>query len=234
MRDYFRTVMGVEGDDDGNIRRAVDDRGKPGQFILTGSAVPADDVTRHTGAGRLTRLRMRPMTLYETGHADGTASLAELLAGTPVPAIPEPGLTVADLSRSIAVGGWPGLLGFEVDRSLRAVRDYLEEIRRVDIGRVDGTWRDPDKVGRLLRSLARNVSSPVAITTLAADAGGADGPLDDQTVREYLDALERKAILDALAKTGFNRTAAAKLLGITFRQLRYRMQRLGIREETKP
>ena len=65
-----------------HIRRAVDDRGQPGQFILTGSAVPADDVTRHTGAGRLTRLLMRPMSLFETGHSSGEISLSALLTNT--------------------------------------------------------------------------------------------------------------------------------------------------------
>ncbi len=178
-----------------HIRRAVDDRGQPGQFILTGSAVPADDITRHTGAGRITRLRMRPMTLFETGHADGAISLARLLDGEPVRSA-DPGLTVADLAERVAVGGWPGFRGHTVEQSLRAVRDYLDEIRRVDIGRVDGTRRDPDKVGRLLRSLARNVATYAAATTLAADAGGADGALDDDTVREYLGALERLMIVE--------------------------------------
>ncbi len=178
-----------------HIRRAVDDRGAPGQFILTGSAVPADEITRHTGAGRIARLRMRPMSLFETGHSNGAISLAELLAGAPARS-PNPGLTVSDLVQRLAVGGWPGLLGVRVQYSLQAVRDYLEEIRRVDIGRVDETRRDPEKVGRLLRSLARNVSSYAAATTLAVDAGGSDGALDDDTVREYLDALHRLMVIE--------------------------------------
>lgn len=179
-----------------HIRRAVDDRGKPGQFILTGSAVPADDVTRHTGAGRLTRLRMRPMTLFETGHATGSVSLKDLLAGAPVSAISDPGLDVGEICRCIAAGGWPGHLGYDMDRSLQAVRDYLEEIRRVDIIRVDQTFRDPEKVGRLMRSLARNVSTMVAANTLATDTAGADGPLDRRTVGDYLAALERLLIVE--------------------------------------
>jgi len=178
-----------------HIRRAVDDRGEPGQFILTGSAVPADDVTRHSGAGRISRLHMRTMSLFETGHATGRVSLADLLSGEG-PRAPDPGLTVADLAERVAVGGWPGHLQLGVDASLRAVRDYLEEIRRTDIVRVDGTRRDPGKVGMLLRSLARNVSTHVANTTLAADAGGADGPLSDDTVRDYMAALERLMIVE--------------------------------------
>lgn len=178
-----------------HVRRAVDDRGEPGQFILTGSAVPADDITRHTGAGRLTRLRMRPMSLFETGHSSGQISLRHLLAGDP-PSSPDPGLSVAAITEQVAVGGWPGHRHRSVDQRLLAVRDYLEEIRRVDISRVDQTRRDPDKVGRLLRSLARNVATSVAGATLAADAGGADGALKDDTVREYLDALARLMIVE--------------------------------------
>src|SRR6185312_14582603 len=90
-----------------HVRRAIDDRGIPGQFILTGSAVPADDITRHTGAGRITRLRMRPMSLFELGVSNGEISLARLLAGD-TPRQPDPGLAVADLAREIATGGWPG------------------------------------------------------------------------------------------------------------------------------
>lgn len=178
-----------------HIRRAIDDRGEPGQFILTGSAVPADDITRHTGAGRLTRLRMRPMTLFETGHGTGTASL-EALLGRERPTGPDPGLSVRDLATRVAVGGWPGQLGLDVGPSLQAVRDYLDEIRRVDVGRVDQTRRDPARVGRLLRSIARNVATEAPATTLAADTGGVEGSLHDDTVRDYHTALERLMIVE--------------------------------------
>jgi predicted AAA+ superfamily ATPase len=178
-----------------HVRRSIDERGQPGQFILTGSAVPADDVTRHTGAGRITRLRMRPMTLFEGGQSSGEISLAELLSGGSARAI-DPGLTVADIAREIAVGGWPGIRGLEPAAALRAVRDYLDEIRQVEVSNLDGARRDPTKVGQLLRSLARNVATYAAATTLARDAGGADGPLKNDTVRQYLDALRRLMILE--------------------------------------
>ncbi len=178
-----------------HVRRAIDDRKTPGQFILTGSAVPADDITRHTGAGRITRLRMRPMTLFELGASSGGISLAALLAGEPVRST-DPGLTVADLARDIALGGWPGFRGLALAQALRAVRDYLDEIRRVDVSSVTGTRRDPNKVGQLLRSLARHTATYATATTLANDAGGADGPLKDDTAREYLDALARLMIVE--------------------------------------
>jgi predicted AAA+ superfamily ATPase len=178
-----------------HIRRAVDDRGEPGQFVLTGSAVPSDDITRHTGAGRLTRLRMRPMTLFELGLSSGELSLAQLLAGKPARA-GDTGTTVAALAEVIARGGWPGFRLLALDDALQAVRDYLNEVIRTDISRVDGVGRDPARVRRLLRSLARHVSTYAAATTLAADTGGADGPLKDDTVRDYLAALERLFIVE--------------------------------------
>ncbi len=178
-----------------HLRRLVDERGLPGQFILTGSAVPADDLTRHTGVGRLTRLRMRPMSLYESGQSSGEISLRGLMAGAGSRS-PDPGLTVPDLVELIAVGGWPGHLGFGVRQAMQGVRDYLDEIRRVDIVRVDGTTRDPERVGRLFRALARNVSTYVSNSTLAADTGGDDGPLTRDTVREYLSALERLMVIE--------------------------------------
>ncbi len=174
-----------------HIRRTVDERDAPGQFILTGSAAPADDITRHTGAGRLTRLRLRPMTLFELERSAGTVSLAELLNGDR-PACPDPGLDIPQLTELIAVGGWPGHLRLTAQQALRANRDYLEEIRRVDISRVDGVRRDPDKVGRLLRSLARNAGTYASATGMAEDIGG----ITIQTVLEYLASLERLMIVE--------------------------------------
>jgi hypothetical protein len=177
------------------VRRAVDDRGKSGQFILTGSAIPTDDITRHSGAGRFTLLRMRPMSLFETGMSSGAVSLAALLSGQPMEGV-RTDATVADIADAIAVGGWPGLQRLERENALQTIRGYVDEIARVDVARVDDLRRDPDKVGKLLVSLARNVATHVAATTLAADAGGSEGPLDDDTVREYLDVLERLMVVE--------------------------------------
>jgi uncharacterized protein len=174
-----------------HIRRAVDERGAPGQFILTGSAAPADDITRHTGAGRLTRLRLRPMTLFELERSTGNASLVELLNGART-VCPDPGLSIQELAELIAAGGWPGHLRLNLQQALRANRDYLEEIRRVDISRVDGVRRDPDKVGRLLRSLARNTGTYASASGMAEDIGGTTV----QTVLEYLASLERLMIVE--------------------------------------
>jgi len=178
-----------------HIRRAIDERGAAGQFILTGSATPADDVTRHTGAGRIASLRMRPMTLFESGHGSGAVSFEATLAGDP-PRAPDPGLTVKDLADRACVGGWPGYLSLGVREVTDAVRSYIDEIRRSDVSRLDGTSRDPAKVGRLMASVARHVATRASIPTLASDVGGDGGPLADTTVREYVAALERLMILE--------------------------------------
>ena len=177
------------------VRRAVDDADQPGQFVLTGSAVPADDASRHTGAGRFSFLRMRPMSLFESGASSGAISLGRLFAGE-LQAVADPGLTIQDLSALIARGGWPAQQDRPLKAASRAARDYLEQVRQVDISRVGNRSRDPVRVGALLRSLGRHCGTEAKLSTLATDAGGANGPLDDRTVTDYLQALERLMVLD--------------------------------------
>lgn len=178
-----------------HVRRAIDDRNAPGQFILTGSAVPADDITRHTGAGRLTRLRMRPLSLFETGHASGAISMKALLEGV-APNAPEARISIASLAELICEGGWPGHLNRSAKQVLRANRDYLNEVRRMDISRVSGKSRDPVKVEKLLHSLARNVATPVTMSTLAKDVRGGGAIMKADTAAEYLEALEQLMIVE--------------------------------------
>ena len=172
-----------------HVRRAIDDRGAPGQFILTGSALPGDDIVRHTGAGRLTRLRLRPMSLFETGHSSGVVSLQQLLGGDSAAQSPESELPVGELAEHIAVGGWPAHLLRSANQALQANRDYLNEIRRVDVARADGSRRDPVKVGRFVHSFARHVATYAAVSTMAAD-------LNNHTADAYLSALERLMIIE--------------------------------------
>lgn len=178
-----------------HVRRAIDDRGLPGQFILTGSATPADDLTRHTGAGRLSRLRMRTMSSYESGHANGDVSLAALLGGEACLS-PDTGQRVADLATQVVVGGWPGNLGMNEPDAVRAATDYLREVHRSEIQSLDGGRRDPRKVASLLRAIARHVAAPAPTSALARDAGGLKGALDRDTAARYLDALDRLMVTE--------------------------------------
>ena len=178
-----------------HVRRAVDRSAAPGRFILTGSAVPADEITRHTGAGRFARLHMRPMSLFESGHSTGEISLRRLLDGREQRAERSelPVRTVAEL---VCAGGWPANIGKALPQTLRANRAYLDEIRRTDVSTVSGGTRDPVKVGRLLRSLARNIATPVAMSKLTIEAGDHSAPLKADTAAAYLDALHRLMVVE--------------------------------------
>lgn len=177
------------------VRHAVDDRQAKAQFILTGSAVPRDDKTRHPGAGRFIHLRMRPMTLAETGHSSERISLSAVLRGER-PTAPDPRLTVSDLAERIAIGGWPTHLDLTARQAQRLMMGYLEDIVREDVSRVDGVRRDPAGVRRVIESLARNTATTVTLEKITADAAGADGGIKVETVRTYLAALERLMITD--------------------------------------
>lgn len=165
------------------VRRASDDRRNTGQFILTGSANPDDDVTRHSGAGRVGRIRMRPLSLFEMGHSNGAVSLRSLIEGV-TPAAQAHAHTLDDMATWTCVGGYPQTIGLPVDDAQEFLRLYLDEVTRTD-----GIERDPIRVSRLIASLARNVSSRASLRTLALDTNG--GRLDTKTVTSYLQALKR-------------------------------------------
>ena len=171
------------------VPRECDDRAKPGQFILTGSATPRDDLTRHTGVGRIRRVLMRPMSLTELGHSTGAVSLHGLFEGAAGSALPRSDVALEDIASFICAGGWPGSLHLEREQARLSAGDYLREVVRPDIPLVSGFRHHPAAVRRLLRSLARNVATEAKITKLAAEAG-ADRPLNRHTVYAYLDALE--------------------------------------------
>jgi predicted AAA+ superfamily ATPase len=178
-----------------HVRRAVDADKQPGRYILTGSAVPPDDKTRHTGAGRFGRLRMRPMSLAEAGISTRQISLAGLLAGDPVQS-PDAGLAIGDLIEEVVRGGWPGFRDLELPAAMRALRDYLDQVSRTDIAAVDGIRHDPERVRLVLRSIARNIATQAKLTTIASDASGPDRRIKDDTVASYLRALTRLMVIE--------------------------------------
>jgi predicted AAA+ superfamily ATPase len=178
-----------------HVRREADARTRPGQFLLTGSATPADDQTRHTGGLRFGRVKMRPMTLAELGRSTAAISLAALLGGD-ASRSPDLGLTVHDLIDEVVRGGWPGIRELPVSDAARALRDYLDRIRRTDIEAVDGVRRDPARVQAMLRSVARNVGTQAALTRIAADAATPGTTVTDDTIAEYLTALTRLMVVE--------------------------------------
>ena len=176
------------------VRRQVDDRDGKGLFILTGSATPTDDATRHSGAGRLSVMKMRPMSLFESGHSNGEMSLASLLGGERQTGLGTH-LSFDELLQRIVIGGWPELIGVDETGARRWLRDYLSNIVEVDIQKL-GSRRDPANLRRLLESLGRSVGQAVKAIELAKDVGAEDGPIAKETLSAYLTALDRLHLLD--------------------------------------
>ncbi|MDO4850790.1 MAG: DUF4143 domain-containing protein [Actinomycetota bacterium] len=169
------------------VRRSVDSSGgSKGLYILTGSSTPEKDKVSHSGAGRIARLDMRTMTLFERGLAQGGVSLAGLFEGRfESGAYQGPGL--GELADAICVGGWPALLGASPDDAAEVVEQYLDALFDVSIPAKGGTGQ---VARRLASALARNVASSATLETLAADArmdGDGGTTLARTTVRRYLD-----------------------------------------------
>lgn len=177
------------------VRRECDDRPELGQFILTGSAAPQDDVTRHTGTGRISRVLLRPMSLWETGQSTGIASLKKLFDGQAVSCLPDEAVRLRDIATAICAGGWPQSLGHSEDDALASVGDYANEIARVDIPSGNGVRHDPTMVQRLMASIALNVATEAKMTKLADDMDLGHPPARN-TVAAYLDALRRIFVVE--------------------------------------
>lgn len=177
------------------VRRECDDRPEPGQFILTGSASPQDDVTRHTGTGRISRVLLRPMSLWETGQSTGIVSLKKLFDSEAVSCLQDETVRLRDIASAICVGGWPQNLGHSEDDALASVGDYANEIARVDIPSGNGVRHDPTMVQRLMASISLNVATEAKMTKLAADMDIGHPP-SRNTVAAYLDALRRIFVVE--------------------------------------
>ncbi|MDR2717434.1 MAG: DUF4143 domain-containing protein [Treponema sp.] len=179
------------------VRRQVDDRKKKGQFILTGSANPEERARLHSGSGRFSIMRMRPMSLYERGWSTGEVSLSGLIKGR-IPRSETADFSLETLAEKLTLGGWPSLLGVGGRKALRFMQDYITLLAEIDISRVADKKRDPHKVLRLLQSLARNIATEASVLSLAKDTAGSGNKMDDETVTGYLDALERLMALEQL------------------------------------
>ena len=173
------------------VRGEVDSRQAKGQFILTGSTAPQAEGSRHSGAGRIARVRMRTMSLYELGRSSGAVSLQQLLQGELVEATFE-SLDYIELTEILVRGGWPAFREDSPNDASANLADYLETITNVDLEAVDGVRRDPIRLRRLINALARSTAIEVTISTLARD----ETSLSRDAVREYLAALERVFILE--------------------------------------
>lgn len=182
------------------VRFAADQRQEMNQFILTGSATPIDDdensEMEHTGTGRIARLRMRPMSLWESKESRGQVSLQALFDGTQEMRLFENPLTLKDLAFVMCRGGWPGALGLDKEDALEVAINLVDELVNTDVNRVDGTEKNPDRVRAILRSYARNISTMTAASTIMADVKANDISITDKTLTNYLTALRRLFIVE--------------------------------------
>lgn len=175
------------------VRFECDARGgKPGQFILTGSATPRDDRgPMHSGAGRVGRLKMGTLTLSESGVSDGSASLSAMLSGERFGGVGS--LSLASIAELVVRGGWPATIELPTSTAMLRAREYVEVVCYEDVSAVDGVRRDPARVRSLIRSLARNESTLASNNTLVRDMGI---DASRQTVSSYLDVLGRLNFTD--------------------------------------
>ncbi len=182
------------------VRFEVDHRDGPGQFILTGSAVPAStENIHHTGTGRFSWLMMRPMSLYESGESSGEISLKSLFE-TPAEITSKNNLSLNEIAFLICRGGWPGTYSLKDSAALDQAFDYFDAVVKSDISRVDGVKRNPDRVRRLMCSYARNQGTPASLSTIHKDIAANDADsLQEDTVFSYINALKKIFVVEDMA-----------------------------------
>ena len=180
------------------VRFEVDHRSSLGQFILTGSAVPPDtDEIFHSGTGRFAWIKMRPMTLFESGESSGEVSLREMF-NHPEKLLAENKIENLDkLAFLICRGGWPGAIDMEDDIALDQAFDYFDAIVNTDISRVDNIQRDPERTKRLMKSYSRHQGTQTAYTVLRDDILANDAEtLTEDTVYAYTNALRKIFVIE--------------------------------------
>ncbi len=182
-----------------SVRHEVDLRGEEGQFILTGSATPIlDEQISHTGTGRISRMKMRPMSLFESNESAGEVSLKELFEqDCDVGSISN--LEIEEIAKAIVRGGWPASVTSKSESSFKRAHDYVDSIVQNDACRVDGIEKNPNKMFALLRSLSRNISTEANYSVLIKDMeGGENESISRPTIQSYLNVLQRLFVVEDL------------------------------------
>lgn len=184
------------------VRTVVDERGgEPGQFILTGSNSVDDSLIMHSGTGRISRMKMYPMSLYESGESTGAISLLELFDN---PLMDIDGITsemgVNDLIRAACRGGWPASLRVaNTPEAYRIARDYVEGVVRADVSNIDGVQRDPALALAIIRSYARNLSTLVKKSNLLKDVNAITEGCSERTFDSYVKALTQLFVIQDIS-----------------------------------
>ena len=182
------------------VRNSVDELGGEGLYILTGSTVVDESKIMHSGTGRIHRLLMRPMSLYESGESNGRISVEELFNNSDIDIDGiESDLTIDNLIFAACRGGWPDSLNKKKDKDkLLIAYNYLDNICESDISNVDGVKRDPDRVKVILKAIARNNSTLAKDTTIMADISANFGYISKPTYYSYVNSLKRLFVIEDL------------------------------------
>lgn len=185
------------------IRTDIDHTGLRGQYILTGSAKPSEGDTMHTGTGRISRIIMRPMSLYESQDSNGKVSLKDIIAGKDISGTSN--LSLEDLASLVVRGGWPATLDIEGKNKYRVASEYVKSLLHEEVSSIDGIERNPGKMTAVLRSLARNVSTPVTNSTITEDVKNSfnDG-ISRPTLTDYINTLEKLFVIENINATNLN------------------------------
>ena len=178
------------------VRYEVDRRGEFGQFILTGSSVPAAlDESMHTGTGRIVRMQMRPMSLFESKDSTGQVSLMDLFNKKDISAVDNH--SIDEIAFLICRGGWPAALNHSKKIALKQAFDYYDAVVNDDISRVDRVKRDSERTKRTLKSYARNVATQASLETIRSDVISNDvETFDKEALYGYLNALKRIFVIE--------------------------------------
>ncbi len=194
-----------------SVRFVVDQRGEPGQFILTGSSVPADmKEVHHSGAGRIARMTMRTMSLWESGDSSGEVSLGEVFKGEVAPRKVKP-TELSEIAYLLCRGGWPQTIDMSRRDALRQPVEYLKAVAETDIMRVDGVGRSAATTRKLMASLARLQGTSAAVTVIATDLCGSGMPIHVNTVHSYLNALSQMYVTEDMEPWCPNLRSKARL-----------------------
>lgn len=186
-----------------SIRTDVDHTRLKGQYILTGSVRAKEGVTMHTGTGRISRVTMRPMSLYESGESTGEVSFSDIIAGKDINGVSK--LTLEDIASAIVRGGWPASLEIKTDAKYRVSREYVKSLIHEEVKTTDFSERNPEKMLNLLRSLARNVSTTVSNATLVNDVKNTfDSDISRPTINDYINTLEKLFVIENVNATNLN------------------------------
>lgn len=178
------------------VRYEVDRRGEFGQFILTGSSVPAAlDESMHTGTGRIVRMQMRPMSLFESKDSTGQVSLMDLFNKKDISTVDNH--SIDEIAFLICRGGWPAALNHGKKVALKQAFDYYDAVVNDDISRVDRVKRDSERTKRILKSYARNVATQASLETIRSDVISNDvETFDKEALYGYLNTLKRIFVIE--------------------------------------